>query len=490
MSIRFRLTLLYSAVLAVTLLGFGTFLYLRTDHNEHAQVDRSLQSIAAGLQPASLGLSSGGSAPQNPPPRPGGEIARIAFITRLGDPAAFVQVDDANGQIVAKSPSLGEDQLPAPKSTARHFEDVEANHVPLRMLVMPVSLNRGQFTLLVARSLVDTSRTLDQLRFILIAGSLVCLAAAGIAGWLLARNALAPIARLTDQARDIGRRQDFKRRVEHEGPDDEVGRLAATFNTMLDSLDAAHERVRRALEAQRRFVADASHELRTPLTTIRGNVELLCLEGSAAPDQQEALADIASEAERMSRLVNNLLALARADAGFHIPRTAVAVDAVVAEAVQKARHLADGVALHLGENAPAVAQADHDYLLQLLLILLDNALKYTPSGGSVRVTSVRAGDSVRIAVQDTGPGIPPEQQQHIFDRFYRADPSRHGEGTGLGLSIANWIAGELSGRIELNSRPGAGSTFTVVLPATAPVPAPEPDEAHSAQPAPAPLPVR
>src|SRR5436305_1202410 len=178
---------------------------------------------------------------------------------------------------------------------------------------------------------------------------------------------------MTSEARDIGRRQDFTRRVRHDGPDDEVGRLAATFNTMLDSLAATHERVQKALEAQRRFVADASHELRTPLTTIRGNVELLCLEGGAGPDQQEALSDIASEAERMSRLINNLLALARADAGFQIPRAPVEMDAVVAEAVQKARRLSDGVHLSLGGNPPAVVQGNHDFLLQLVLILLDNA---------------------------------------------------------------------------------------------------------------------
>jgi two-component system OmpR family sensor kinase len=473
MSIRLRLTLLYSVVLALTLLAFGIFLYLRTAQDQLAEVDRSLRTTVDSLQPANFAAAPL-PPPGNPQARAPDSGGRIALAARLGDPTILVQLDDGAAQPALKSLGLNEEQLPPPASTARHFENVTVKRVPLRMYVAPYDFSgrvraggtqaSGPFTVLVARSLVDTNRTLARLRFILIAGSLFCLLAATGAGWLLARNALRPIARLTELAGDIGRQQDFKRRVRHDGPEDEVGRLAGTFNVMLDSLDAAQERLRRALEAQRRFVADASHELRTPLTTIRGNVELLCLEGAGTPDHAEALSDIASESERMSRLVNNLLALARADAGFEIPRTPVQVQDVVVEAVQKARRLAGGARIDQGPGAPGVVLGDHDYLLQLLLILLDNALKSTPETGTVTVSTERRDGSILIGVRDTGPGIAPSEQQRVFDRFYRGDPSRHGEGTGLGLSIGSWIATELGGRIELSSNPGQGSLFTVVLP--------------------------
>ena len=472
MSIRLRLTLLYTAVLALTLLAFGTVLYIQTANNQHSDIDRSLNARVQGATPISL-LPVPEAADNGDPNRGLRPGTTIRFLSpRIGDPTILVQVTDGNGQNVIAPQNLNGDTLPPPKSLTRHFENVTVNHVPLRMLVWPIPADRPlqgyipPYTALLARSLVDVNNTLARLRLLLLFGSALSLAVAAGAGWLMARNALVPITRLTSEAHDIGRRQDFKRRVRHTGPDDELGRLAGTFNAMLDGLDAAHDRLHQALEAQRRFVADASHELRTPLTTIRGNVELLLLEADGVtPDQQEALNDVASETERMSRLVNNLLALARADSGLHIPLQPVEVRPVVAEVVQKGRHLSENVDLQLGENVAATIQGDRDYLVQLLLILVDNALKYTPPGGIVAVSSCWGNGDVRITVSDRGPGIAPEDQEHIFDRFYRVDPSRHGEGTGLGLSIARWISRELGGDIELQSALGRGSTFTVVLPA-------------------------
>ena len=496
MSIRLRLTLLFTAVLAVTLVIFGGVLYLQLSRNLHAEVDRSLTSRAdrefrfvAGPSPRATNAG-----PAGPPARnaDAGRRAAAAVASYFSDPTIFQQVTDGRGQLCFRS-GQDDETLPQPSSTGRrHFETVSSNNVRLRMLVVPLGSDlplrasvscqslQTPFTELLARSLGDADSTLNRLRVLLLAGTALSLAVAAGGGWLLARNALRPMDRLTAEAQSIGRRQDFKRRVEHRGTNDEVGRLAATFNGMLDSLDAAHERLQRALEAQRRFVADASHELRTPLTTIRGNVDLLRLEEQdSGPDQQEALSDIATEAERMSRLVNNLLALARADSGLHLTRRPVEVQPVVAEVFQKAARLADHVDLRLGETAYASVLGDRDYLVQLLFILADNALKYTPAGGTVTISVGCEGRMVRIAVADTGAGIAREEQPRIFDRFYRADPSRHGDGTGLGLSIARWIAQELSGSIELESEPGKGSTFTIVLPALAAGQAPEPAVAHT-----------
>jgi len=484
MSIRLRLTLLYTAVLAVTLSLFSVILYLRLDRNLRGEVDRSLRTRASREitpEDPKTGPNTGRDLPTQ-------RISRVATLYAaavLGDPAIVVQVFDSHGQLVPLPGGLNDETLPPPGVVNRpRFATVTVNHVPLRTYARPLNVDLGRpgtsfsppYTIVLARSLVDTERALGQLRLILLLGTAGCLGLAAAAGWLLARNALRPIDRLTSEAQRIGSQQDFSRRVRHDGPNDEVGRLAGTFNEMLDGLGAAHSRLQRTLEAQRRFVADASHELRTPLTTIRGNVELLTLEGGGTADQQEALADIASEAERMSRLVNNLLALARADSGLRIARHPVPVAPVVAGVVQKAQWLAGEVVLMLGETVEATVPADRDYLMQLLIILVDNALKFTPAGGTVTVSSCLAGGKVRIAVHDTGPGIPMEHQARIFDRFYQADPSRHGGGTGLGLSIASWIARELDGHIELNSTMGEGSTFTIVLPllANAGVTLPEP----------------
>src|SRR5690242_1203596 len=244
---------------------------------------------------------------------------------------------------------------------------------------------------------------------------------------------------------------------------------------MLGHIQAAYHQIEDALQAQRRFVADASHELRTPLTTIRGNIGLLSLASEvSSEDRREALQDMSSEAERMSRLVGNLLVLARADAGLHIEKQPVHVQDIMQEVYRQARVLSDGVRLRLDEPQPAQVEGSPDYLKQLLLILVDNALKNTPPGGEVRLADPIENGYVRLTVQDTGKGIPADALPHIFERFYQADKSRTGGGTGLGLAIAKWIAEEHGGHIEAQSELGAGSTFTVWLPHNGHAPEPEP----------------
>ncbi len=507
MSIRLRLTLLYTAVLAVTLLVLGGVLYFWTGRSLRSEIDRSLRARATRSDylaltrphvPAGSGpirvlplppstCAGGSSSAGGDTPKPGRQV--LGFLDqRLGDPTILIQVNDQLGNALYCSPNLNGETLPPPTRLTQHFETDSVKNVDLRLFVQPFNVTttapggsaapQPEYVVLMARPLTDVENTLARMRFILLFGSVVALGLAGVAGYLLARGALRPIDRLTMEAQRIGRKQDFKRRVSYAGPDDEVGRLASTFNTMLDGLDDAHEQQRRALDAQRRFVADASHELRTPLTTIRGNVELLSLDApTASPDQQEALADIASEAERMSRLVANLLALARADGGLRIQKRPVEVQPVLDELVQKAARLNGHVQLALAGPVDATVLGDRDYLLQLFFILVDNALKYTPAGGQVTITPSIERDRLRISVGDTGVGIAPADHKRIFDRFYRADPSRHGEGTGLGLAIAAWIVHELDGTIGVESEPGVGSTFTVTLPVqrVGPVRAAEPE---------------
>jgi two-component system, OmpR family, sensor kinase len=277
--------------------------------------------------------------------------------------------------------------------------------------------------------------------------------------WLLARRALRPVATLTTSARRIARSRSLAERVPV-GDRDELGQLATTFNGMLVSLEEAHQ-------AQQRFVADASHELRAPLTAIQANLQLLQRQPEMPPaEQREALDEASREAHRLAKLVADLLALARADAGMSLRRRTVELDRVLLDSVSEARHLSRGQRIEIGGLEPALVEGDPDYLRQLLLILLDNALKYTPPEGTVTLGLWRRGPAVELTVQDTGVGIPAADLPHVFERFYRADPARARDpgGMGLGLSIARWIAQQHGGDIMLASQQGVGTIVTIRLP--------------------------
>jgi two-component system OmpR family sensor kinase len=241
---------------------------------------------------------------------------------------------------------------------------------------------------------------------------------------------------------------------------DELDRLAATFNEMLTSLEEAYC-------AQQRFVADASHELRAPLTAIQGNLELLRRHPTMpAAERAESLAEVERESSRLTRLVADLLALARADAGMKLSQHSVDLDAIVLESFRAAHQLAQGQKLSLDPFEPVRVRGDADRLKQLVLIMLDNALKYTPPGEQVTVGLQCCQASAEIRICDTGVGISGADLPHVFERFYRADPARSRDpgGTGLGLPIARWIVEQHGGTIELQSQLGQGTTVTVRLP--------------------------
>lgn len=479
MSIRLRMTLWYSSILLITLIAFSVGFYALLERNEQREIDSSLSTrVDVLVQTSRVMLRANDvnrvSRQVGNLPVPGLPGLRDRVIgprnPTLGAPDLYVQLVDAHGQVFARSDNLVNSDttipLPGPAVTRQTYSQVTIDGQDFRLLTGPVFIGAtNEGTLQIARPLAETERILVRLRLILAIGIFAAVLIAAVTGWALAKAALRPIARVGRAAYEIGDTQDFSRRITYIGPPDEIGQLAETMNAMLSRLQAAYARVQTALEAQRRFVADASHELRTPLTTIRGNVEFLALSDEGEPsDRQEALHDIASEAERMSRLVSDLLTLARADAGQRIERQPLALRPLAEDVYRQARRMAGGVRLELGDVPDVDVSGSADHLKQLLFILLDNALKYTPAGGLVRLQGELVGGSVRVSVADTGPGIAGEQRQHIFDRFYRLDPSRHGEGAGLGLSIARWIVGEHGGRISVDSTPGLGSTFSVLLP--------------------------
>ena len=313
----------------------------------------------------------------------------------------------------------------------------------------------------VGRSYSEAYAVLHRLRLGLIGVGIISLLLAGGIGWGVAGGALKPIATITRTARAISLSRGFSRRLQDTGSRDELGQLGLTFNEMLASLEEAYA-------AQQRFIADASHELRAPLTTVRANLELLSrMKNSLSEEDRDELVKAADrEADRMSRLVADLLTLARADAGQKLQMRKVELDRLLLEVFGEARLMANGIKLTIDDVDEISLVADTDRLKQLILILVDNAIRYTPPGGHVKLSLRREGAMARLEVADTGIGISPEDLPHVFDRFYRADKARARDagGTGLGLAIAKWIVEQHGGDIAVESKLGEGSRFAICLP--------------------------
>jgi len=318
--------------------------------------------------------------------------------------------------------------------------------------------NQTVYIVQVAQSLTERYRTLQSLGTTLLsAGSFMILLAFGI-GWFFSGVTLGPIHRITQTAQTIGDERDFTRRVMYTGPPDEVSQLASTFNSMLSRLQEAYQKVERSLQMQRAFVADVSHELRTPLTTLRGNLGLL--RRTPPPEEQaDILNDMVDESDRLIRLVNDLLVLARADAKRALAKEPVDVSAVFAETCRQVRQLDIKRIIKLSVPGDLKILGGHDALKQVLLIALDNALKH--STGNINVSAELKGSSVEIRVQDSGEGIPPEKLECIFDRFYRGDNTATDSGFGLGLPIAKALVKAMGGDIKVESELGKGSTVVL-----------------------------
>src|SRR5581483_1814553 len=398
MSLRLRLTLWYTGILGGTLLLVSLIVYFTMAFTLDRQTNQFLNSRKD--QYALALVRAGG---------PARGAALFANLIANFNPDTYAQLVGLDGQPITRTSNLPSG-WPLDKSTIDRAlsgvvvdETVRTGDVVLRIENFPISFEGQTIGVLqLGRDVTQAEASLTFLREMLVLANLAGLAASFGAGWLLARQALRPIGRIAQTAQDIGASKDFARRVEFAGSHDELGQLTTAFNDMLGHIQAAYHQIENALQAQRRFVADASHELRTPLTTIRGNIGLLRGPEVTSEDRRDALQDMASEAERMSRLVANLLVLARADAGLHLQKTPVPMGEVVRDVYRQARVLSDGVRLLVKDDQPAYVDGNPDYLKQLLLILVDNALKNTPAGGSVDVATDQNDGWVRLTVRDTG----------------------------------------------------------------------------------------
>jgi signal transduction histidine kinase len=289
-------------------------------------------------------------------------------------------------------------------------------------------------------------------------------------GWVVAGRVLRPIGRITSVARDI-QATDLSRRIELPGPDDELKQLADTFDAMLARLDAA-------FAAQRQFTADASHELRNPLAIIRTNVDVALANPNADPeDLRQTIVVVKRASDRMARLVDDLLALARRQEPT-LEHEPVDLGVAVAEASDDfvVPAAARNIVLDRVTAPDVVVTGDRDALKRAVANLLENAVRLAPTGSRIRLATGSEGDRAWIAVTDEGPGIAPEDQPHVFDRFWRADKgrSRADGGTGLGLAIVRQIAESHGGEVRLQSKVGVGSSFVIWLPVTATPPEPTP----------------
>ena len=473
MSIRLRFTLLYTLILALTLTLFGVALYVLQARDTMNSLKLDLSQGANKLAEAALKSQSHPFPPeaQNPPRPP------IPFDQFSSDQAfqAFPEREigrilDGNGNLVTSPFGRAQDALPLSAEGLRALQNKqdwwETNVVSGEKTLIysrPVIVNdKVVYIVQDARPLTERDRGLESLtRTLLIAILLVTLIAFGI-GWVLAGITLRPIHRITQTAQTIGDERDFTQRVTYTGPPDEVGQLANTFNSMLSRLQDAFQKVEHSLEMQRSFVADVSHELRTPLTTLRGNLGLLRRTPPPA-EQADILNDMVEESDRLIRLVNDLLQLARADAGRALAKEPVEVSLVLEETVRQANQLDPQRTIQLQADPGLKILGDKDALKQILLIALDNALKH--STGNINVHAVQKASSVEIRVQDFGEGIPPEKLEHIFDRFYRGDEASTIPGFGLGLPIAKALVEAQGGEIKLESKTGQGSVLSLRFPA-------------------------
>jgi heavy metal sensor kinase len=453
LSIRWRLALWNTLALAGLLVGFAALVYALMAHALYEQADRALLAEADQLRRDDRLAAE-------PEDRLGHWIDEFHEHEKF-----FCVVYDAEGRRVLKTPELAEAAVPPAPAGAVEAPRFDDRTLPVigRQRVLTHRLRAGgrEFVVLHLAPLKDVDGELGELLAVLAVAVPVTLAVSALLAYLLARQALRPMDRLRRRTEEVTAER-LDRRLPVANPADEVGRLATTINAMIARLERSFAEVRR-------FTADASHELRTPLTAIRTEAEVALRGSPTEAEYRDLLGSVLEECERLTRLADQLLALAREDApGTHPPPRPLDLAALVGAVVETVRPLAEarGLSLRHEPGGPLPVRGDEPRLRQVFLNVLDNAVKYTPGGGAVEVRLGRQGDQVRVTVRDTGIGIPPEHLPRVFDRFYRVDKARTRAegGTGLGLSIARSIVLAHGGDITLDSAPGRGTVCTVSLP--------------------------
>jgi two-component system OmpR family sensor kinase len=487
-SVRVRLTVWYSAVLAVVLILVSATTYLivrktsmqRTDSDLqvladsflvtlHAELTDESSAEALGILPAARQsmLEHRSNSDAFAVLRPSGEI-----IATSRDDTSAVRSTTRGEAAIARTLASSDFQRFAKSADSKEssLETIRGDHARFRAYSRQFKADGQDYALIVLHSLHAQNEVLETIRLTFTWMIVVGLLLAGTGGYFLARKSLKPVVEMGARARRIGA-MNLHERLPVLNANDELGQLATTFNDLLHRLDQSFER-------QRRFIADASHELRTPLAILRGEAEVAMSQpGRAAGDYLESLRILHEETSRLIKIVEDLFTLSRADSGqYLLSPEHVYLEEVVADSAHSARTLAreKHIELSVDASSECLVHGDQALLRRLILNLLDNAIKYTAEGGRVDISCRITAAACEVHIIDTGPGIPAELHSRIFERFFRADPARSRSGreggAGLGLSIALWIAEAHQGRLELVRSDATGSHFAVYLPKTAVAP--------------------
>ena len=453
LSIRVRLTAWYIAILLASLSIFGIAAFFVMKKGIEKSVDENLEGQADGVEEVV------GRVLQEEPTRLQDELREHQEPREQAD---FLQVCDQDGHWIYRSRLMASHDIPVPAKASYSAYDIESRGLPLRVLVREMNTGGDAYRIQVAAPMDDFYDAIDRFKWVvLLLSPLVVILASG-AGYWLSRRALAPVDQITRAAQDINS-NNLAKRLDVPQSGDELQRLSQTLNSMLERLEASFNRITQ-------FTADASHELRTPLALMRTTTEVSLRTSQTVVDYREAQQEVLAELEKTSSLVEKLMLLARADAGVEtLQHTPVNLTVCLRDACKDGRILAEAKQLKFAEDiacSELLVEGDAHALNRLFLILIDNAVKYTPWGGSITVGLNRSDDSAVAEFRDTGIGISADDLPNIFERFYRADKARSREfgGVGLGLSIARWVAEAHRGSIEVQSTAGSGSVFRIRLP--------------------------
>ncbi len=469
-SIRTKLTVWYVGILALVLIAFAGLTYFLVVRVLAEVADENLAEMARNFK-TSL------DAEQSDEPEKSSlenDIREAVDESHFHDYVFAVYAAD-NRRIASTTLGTNLDAalLEANASSAHPYFSITFGSDNFRVHALPLESSAGKYRLFILYSLEDQTDFLKRLRAIFFIAVPLALLLTGLGGYFLARKSLAPVVDMSRRAATIGA-TNLHARLPVKNEKDELGNLAQIFNALLARLEGAFEQLETASEQQRRFMADASHELRTPLAIVRGESEVtLSKDNRSAAEYRESLAVVHDESKRLTRIVEDLFILARADAGqFRASLTEIYLDEILADCVRAVRILAEkrNVALNLDISGELPMRGDEQLLRRLFINLLDNAIKYNRTGGTVSVETEKTLQSYRITISDTGVGISKDEQAKIFERFYRADKARSRSdetitsGAGLGLAIAQWIASLHDGNIELASSDETGSCFSVTFP--------------------------
>lgn len=461
MRIRRRLALYGAFVIGVAMLIFGFLLNLLAASAAPNDQDDALAEFAAATATTFEKLGADELSA-------GAPLFRIDLDTSLEPYVAVYTVEGAplytTGEIANQAPRLPAAVTVEAIATGASVATIRPTAaVELRVHARKiVTADDATVVVVAGQSTEFVENQLAGLRFVIWAAAIITLIAAIVVSWLVSGRALRPLRRLAATTDEIGRTGDFSRRLPSVKTRDEVGTLTTSFNAMLDRVETTQSRLTESLGAQRRFVADASHELRSPLTTIRSNAGFLLDRPDAAErDHDEAISDISAEADRMTKLVNDLLTLAQADADLPVDMRPVDLSVILNDVRRRSAHLDRPVVCSVVESL--IVDGDEDALRGLTWILVDNAV--THGAGEIRIELRDGGDSTaHLTVCDEGQGFPQDALDRVFERFYRADPARSSTGSGLGLAIAFEIVTAHGGTITASNNPGGGARVEARLP--------------------------